>query len=152
MDISGEKTLNVEMTRIVPGFSYGPCSASSQTCPSPSAWDYPILKFTIKNTSDIPIQHTLSLYRQNYSHTYDELYDPFLMTYISKDGKYEYKCQFNLALDPGESHIYQPDFIYTYEGYQYCCSSSRIAKHYTVYFWLEDEDGNKSPIQSIYRS
>ena len=144
--VEGDNELNVEMVPIAAlPFSFSSGSGSQHTCPEATAYWYPELWWTISNPSGTPATHTIKLMVLRHSHTYNEDYGPSEVEYEG------YGRVDDLTIPAGGSYSYHYDgHIWVPEYGEYSCYPPHMM-HYTYYYWLEDELGNKSPQVSLYR-
>jgi len=142
--------LNIAMVPlIVPPFTFTSEAVHDEVCPTATGYRRPIYSCQISNPANRQVSHRLDFYRQRYSHYYNKWYDP-----IKVDGTCS-SPSIELALAPGES------FNYHFDGYRcleepcgdpdnWGCDPG-IPQNSTVYFWLQDEEGNRSMGVSVFR-
>lgn len=136
--VEGDNDLNVEMVSIVvPPFTFSNESVRSQVCPEATAYWTAIFDCRISNPADRSITHTLTYWRQGYSHTYGVWRDPRAIESFEK------------TLGPGASYNYHNSGFIWVDDHWACWPP--IMMHYTYYYWLEDELGNQSTKVKIYR-
>lgn len=126
-------------------FTFSAGSGSQNTCPEATAYWYPILSWTVYNPNSSSVTHTLKLMQLRHSHTYNKDYGP----YVVGGSEYGYNYPGLLTIPAGGSYSWHYDgHILSPDGY--VCWPPHMM-HYTYYYWLEDELGNKSPQVSLYR-
>jgi len=130
-----------------PAFTFSAGSGSHPTCPEATAYWYPILNWTISNPAAASVSHTLKLMVLKHSHTYNTDYGPDVVS----GTRYGYVTPGQLTIPAGGSYQWRYDghIWWAAEG-RYVCWPPHM-KHYTYYYWLQDEMGNQSPQIVLYR-
>lgn len=130
-----------------PAFTFSSGSVSTKTCPTASAWWTPVIDYIISNPDPRSVTRSLTLWRQEYSHTYNRWYSPQPITRMPWSGMPS-PCKLTLA--PGASYAYHYDGYFQDTVGDWLCDPL-IAMRYTVRYWLQDELGNQSPYVEVVR-
>ncbi len=128
-----------------PPFTFSNETVYRKTCPRATGWDVPVYDCRITNPSDKTVTHHIEFWQQGYSHTYGKWIDPRMVTRLTDEPPWD------ITLGPGQSHnLHYDGWYYSPEDGEWHCAPY-IPAHYTIYYWLQDENGNKSRKVSVYR-
>ncbi len=129
----------------LPPFTFSNESVYRKTCPRATAWDVPVYDCRITNPSGKTVTHRIEIWSQSYSHSKKKWYDPRMITRRAPEPPWD------ITLGPGQSHDLHFDGWYYDAGDGEWRCDPCIAYHYTILYWLQDENGNRSEGVSVYR-
>lgn len=128
-----------------PPFTFSNEKVYSKTCPVATAWWTPVFDCRMTNPSSKSVTHRIGIWQHRYSHTYGKWYGPYEIT------RYAPEPPWDITLGPGQSYnLHFDGYYYDATDHEWRCDPT-IGAHYTIYYWLQDELGNKSKKVSVYR-